>query len=361
LTTKIAFVVNVDYFFHSHRRSLEVKLSEKFQTFVVAGNSDNEFDYPIHRFHVKERVPTVRGCIQFYRIVKSLGRETKLIVVSPVMIFLCHFLLRRRQYIIYNFSGLGFLRSKSNLIRFVIFKLFKSYPVKGSRIFIVQNSDDLVYLAGIFQSKKRFHLNLIEGSGYSHSTTKIKSIQKDPPTIGYVGRIRKDKGILNLLRSVVEFNKNGVKINLVIWGKLDDENRHGFNKEELAEIAANSQFFKGWSDRSDIIYASFDWFCLPSNGEGLSKAAIEAASYGIPLALSNVPGNRDMIDGNGFFFEYNDEDTLLRVLEKIINQPLKEYTDFSERSRHLYESRWTMDSVYNKWLKLLQRHDTSST
>jgi glycosyltransferase involved in cell wall biosynthesis len=116
----------------------------------------------------------------------------------------------------------------------------------------------------------------------------------------------------------------------------------------------------GFSKDKREIFSSFNWFCLPSNGEGLSKAAIEASSFGLPLLLSNVQGNRDMIKDNGFLFEYGDVENLKRVLVDISNLSKEEVQNMSETSKSMFEVNWTLESVYNKWKQLLVKYDTFS-
>lgn len=353
---ELCFIVNIDHFFHSHRRPLQKRLALTFDTSVIAGDSGIQTDYVINEFEIKSRIPTLRGIFQLYQNVRRLDKDTVLIVVTPVMIILCHFLLRKRRKIIYNFSGLGFLRDKSATIRNIIFHSLKIYPVCGKRVFVVQNSDDYEYLNQVLGSKKSFHLELIPGSGYEDENDILHKLDSKEVTIGYVGRVRKDKGVLDLVRAVSQFQKNGYNISLKIWGNLDDESRHGFNTEELEELKSYSQYLKGFSKNKNEIFRSFNWFCLPSNGEGLSKAAIEASSFALPLLLSDVQGNRDMIRGNGFLFEYGDVDNLKKALTDILNLSNEEVDVMSRTSRQIFEKYWTMDAVYSKWIEILTKY-----
>lgn len=330
-------------------------------TSVIAGDSGISTDYHMTKFEVNSRVPTGRGVCQFYKEVGKLDKGTILVIVSPVMIVLSHFLLRKRTNIFYNFSGLGFLRSKSSITRNFIMNLIKYYPVTGNRIFVVQNSDDYKYLNQLFKSKKNLHLEIIEGSGYEAEEETLPKRNFGELTLGYVGRIRKDKGILDLIRAVSQLETEGYDVNLRIWGNLDDSSRHGFSEGELEELNKFSQYFRGFSKDKREIFSSFNWFCLPSNGEGLSKAAIEASSYGIPLLLSNVQGNRDMINGNGLLFEYGDVENLKKVLIEIFHLSECEVQEMSERSRSVFEANWTLESIYNRWKQLLIKYDTPRT
>lgn len=340
---------------------MEQRLSSSFSTSVIAGYSGFMTDYSINTFEVNSRVPTIRGVIQFCKEVKKLESNTILVIVSPAMIILSHFLLRKRKRIIYNFSGLGFLRSKSTFIRNLIIYLIKIYPVFGSRVFVVQNSDDYKYLSQVFKSKKNLNLEIIAGSGYEAVEDYLPASNFTEVTLGYVGRIRKDKGVLDLVRAVAQLEDQGYIINLKVWGDLDDSSRHGFNEIELKELDNFSQYFQGFSQDKKKVFSSFNWFCLPSNGEGLSKAAIEASSFGLPLLLSDVPGNRDMIKNNGFLFEYGNIENLKKVLIDITKLSKQKTKKMSETSRSMYESNWTLETVYEKWKQLLNKYDTLST
>ncbi len=354
---KLCFIVNVDHFFDSHRRILEQRLALTYQTTIIAGHSGFQSDYKIGTFEINSRVPTKRGLFQLYRKVKELDKNTIFVVVTPVMIILCHFLLRTQRKVMYNFSGLGFLRSMSPILRKLILLSIKIYPVSGHRVFVVQNSDDYKYLDQVFGSKHNFHLELIAGSGFPDPKNTFDLFDSEEVTFGYVGRLRKDKGVLDLLRTVAELQKFNNKIHLNVWGELDDEGRHGFSQAELDELKGYNRFLRGFSDDKIEIFSSFNWFCLPSIGEGLSKAAIEASSFGLPLVLTNVQGNRDMIEGNGFFFEYGNRDSLKGVLNKILDLSFEEYKLMSKKSRIMFQTNWTMDSVYNKWNETLMKYE----
>lgn len=357
---EICFIVNVDSFFHSHRRPLERRLASTFKTRIIAGYSGIQTEYNIDTFEVKSRVPTKLGIYQLYKNVKELDRNAIIIVVTPVMIILCHFLLRKRRKVIYNFSGLGFLRSKAPLIRWLIMQSIKMYPISGKRVFIVQNSDDFSFFNRLFASKHNFHLELIAGSGYEDQSFNFNRLDFNEVILGYVGRLRKDKGVLDLLKAVAELQKLNYKINLNVWGELDDENLHGFSQAEIDELKGYNRFLRGFSKNKEEIFSTFNWFCLPSNGEGLSKAAIEASSFGLPLILSNVQGNRDMVKGNGFVFEYGDVENLKKVLIKILKLSVNQIEEMSQISRKMFEDNWTMESIYTKWDEILNKYDTLS-
>ena len=358
---KIVFVVNVDYFFESHRRQLQEKLSEQFATSIVAGHSGKILSDDIDGFDVKSRIPSLRGLYQLKRKLRRKYNDSLPIVVTPVMIFIVHFLITNHGLAYYNFSGLGFLRSMPRFASNLILWTLKLSRFKGKRILVVQNSDDRNYLSSAFNGDNRFELAVIPGSGFKDKHITLTAVHSQRVTIGYAGRIRKDKGILDLIRAVSELRDAGCDLELVIWGKLDDNNRHGFNKSELDFLKKQSHFFKGHTENTVEMFSSFNWFCLPSNGEGLSKSAIEASCFGLPLVMSNVPGNRDMVSGNGYLFEYGNVSSLKLVLKGLIGINPQEYLALSRNSRKMYEATWTMETISHQWIQLINAYDTTSS
>jgi glycosyltransferase involved in cell wall biosynthesis len=358
--SKICFIINVDWFFDSHRRPLQQKLDNKFDCDIIAGDTGYLLDYKVKKFEVSSRIPTLRGLVQLRKILYEYNEDTNFIVVSPIMIFIIHFFFPKLRKVHYNFSGLGFLRSKSSSLQLFLFKAFAFYPINGFRSIVVQNSDDLYFMNRVFQKNKKFIVSLIPGSGFENSYD-IEIQKNDILRLGFVGRVRKDKGILDLIEAVNVLKSQNYQLELYIWGKLDDASRHGFNNSELQILSKNSEYFCGESKDKHEIFTSFDWFCLPSNGEGVSKAAIEAASYKKPLLLSNTPGNRDMIDNNGYLHSFSNVIDLIEKIKLINSADLIEYSKLAKRSHELYIVKWTLQSISKNWLNLIETYDHPRT
>lgn len=86
----------------------------------------------------------------------------------------------------------------------------------------------------------------------------------------------------------------------------------GYNDEKLAGLAQEKGvqlYLPGF--RTDVygILKAADLFAMPSYREGLSKAMMEAMSFGVPIIASRIRGNVDLIeDGkNGLLFPCNDD------------------------------------------------------
>ena len=109
-----------------------------------------------------------------------------------------------------------------------------------------------------------------------------------------VGRLVPEKRQLDLLRAFDRAGLNGWK--LAIVGRIDHKNKYA---DLLASEAARTDnvvmagFQTGDSLRQ--LYAHAGLFVLPSSHEGLPIALLEALSYGLPVLVSDIPSNMEVV------------------------------------------------------------------
>ena len=96
-------------------------------------------------------------------------------------------------------------------------------------------------------------------------------------------------------------------------------------KSEKLKIENNVKFF-GWQDDLDKFYSQADVFLLTSNYEGWGLVAIEAASYGLPIIMTDVGCAGEVIknpsinsgQASGIVIPVGDKDKLVEAMIKII-------------------------------------------
>ena len=132
----------------------------------------------------------------------------------------------------------------------------------------------------------------------------------------YVGGVKELKGIYYLLEAFSKIPKD--KAFLTVVGNYDPSD---------VDIAPYTEFvkFTGMVLHSDIpkLLQKADVFVLPSLGEGFTLAAMEAASCGLPLILSENTGVNDLItDGvQGFTIPIQSVDALVEKIQFFIDHP----------------------------------------
>jgi len=123
-----------------------------------------------------------------------------------------------------------------------------------------------------------------------------KKIPQDAVVFLFLGRLKKDKGLLDLSEAFGIAAERNSKLHLLVIGPDEDSLE--------SEFAALSARFPGrvhragFTDFPEYYMSASDVFCLPSYREGFGTVIIEAASVGLPSIASRIYGITDaVVDG----------------------------------------------------------------
>lgn len=134
-------------------------------------------------------------------------------------------------------------------------------------------------------------------SAHLELTEKL-TISSDSIIILFVGRVTREKGIVELVEAFKLAKRNEQKLQLVIVGPF--ESRLDVLPEEiLFEIKENPSIHHlGFQTNPEFYFAGADIFCLPSYREGFGTVVLEAASSGLCAIGTKIPGLVDsIVDG----------------------------------------------------------------
>ncbi|OGD61714.1 hypothetical protein A3A71_00670 [Candidatus Berkelbacteria bacterium RIFCSPLOWO2_01_FULL_50_28] len=194
----------------------------------------------------------------------------------------------------------------------------------GNRI--MKAADKVVLLhEGLVEDAKRLGLNYtVIHNGLEldkfDAVAAPSDLKKKPGDIwvGYVGRLESVKGWYDL--ATVAMKMVGKRPNLHFFFAGPKE-----KAEEALKAFQHPQIhFLG--SRKDVagLDKMFDIFVMPSLSEGLSNAIMEAMAAGCACLVSNVGGNKILLDKNeGLFFEPGNLGDLETKLLGLINDPVK--------------------------------------
>jgi len=128
----------------------------------------------------------------------------------------------------------------------------------------------------------------------------------------YVGRMKREKGVLDLLDAFRRLRVEHNELHLLLVGP-DEEGL-------LAGDLQDGVHALGYTKNVELYMAAADIICLPSYREGFGSVLIEAASSGLPAVASRVYGITDaVVEGEtGLLHEPGDPDDLTRVIRRVI-------------------------------------------
>ena len=137
----------------------------------------------------------------------------------------------------------------------------------------------------------------------------------------YLGRLNRDKGVLDLARAFAQ--ASNVNPAAELWLVGPDESDFFDQMSALLGNAACQVKRVGFTPEPERFMQAADVFCLPSYREGFGSSVIEAAACGVPALVSRIYGLTDaVVEGQtGWMYEAGNVQELTRILEELLANP----------------------------------------
>jgi glycosyltransferase involved in cell wall biosynthesis len=169
----------------------------------------------------------------------------------------------------------------------------------------------------------------------------------------YLGRLSKDKGILDLANAFSTIENKNVYLLFVgpdEGGFVDQIKR--INVRKLDRIK-----FLGFTKEPERYLACSNVLCLPSYREGFGSVIIEAAAMGIPSIASRIYGIVDATIHNqtGILHRPGDIDGLKLAMDKML-QDQDLYKRLSSGSRRRAIERFDAAIITSEWINFYKSH-----
>lgn len=314
---KICFVVSspmtIVAFLAAHLR----ECSKYFDVHVVANSINRLFldalnlDVTFHYVKIERKINPFSDLVALFNLVRCFNKESFDIVqsVTPkagLLAMLAAF-VSQIPIRVHIFTG-QIWATKKGFWRFVL-KLMDLMIAQSATYILVDSSSQKTFLLKenvIISSKtevlgngsisgvdiKKFRPNQI----IKESIRKEYKIPDEDLVLLYLGRLNRDKGIIDLVKAFIQLSKNNSQIWLMLVGP-DEENIefqiqkiNTFNQARIVRV--------GFTNNPEHFLASADVFCLPSYREGFGTSVIEAAACGVPSVASRIYGLTDaVVDG----------------------------------------------------------------
>lgn len=143
----------------------------------------------------------------------------------------------------------------------------------------------------------------------------LHGIELKDKVVGFVGRITKDKGINELLKSIFSIFDKISDVYLILVGEVENEEK--LDKELWEKAQKDSRIiFCGSTKDTEKYYATMDFLVLPSYREGFGMVVIEAETMQLPVIVTNIPGPTEAMipDKTGLVVRKKDSDDLTKAI-----------------------------------------------
>lgn len=170
------------------------------------------------------------------------------------------------------------------------------------------------------------------------------------------GRRHPQKGIDILLKAVRILHARGMerRFNVAMYGVDYEEYDYRSMASEFG-VMKSVQFFP--FERNILpLYEAADCFLLPSRGEGLSNALLEAMAMELPVIATAVSGNPDVVtdETDGLLIPTESPQALADAMCRVIENRDFAY-QLGKNARHKMESHFSLESIAQRYSEIYGR------
>jgi phosphatidyl-myo-inositol alpha-mannosyltransferase len=310
---KLALVSPYDFAYPGGVTEHVAHLAEQFLAFghevhIVAPSSDDEsepiasVEAPVHRIGRVVSIPAngsvarITLSLRSYLQAKQLLQQQQFDLIhlhEPLMPALPLTVLRHS-----NTTNIGTFHAFRN----TPLTYFYSKPIlrpffRKLHGHITVSSAAREFVGEYFPAEYRVIPNGIDFARFYERLPRLPELSDDRPTVLFVGRLEKRKGLKFLLRAWPSVLERQPDARLVVVGRgrpLEGyrrfARRQGWSPEDVV--------FAGYVPSEDLprYYQACDVFCAPNTGqESFGIVLLEAMAAGAPIVASDIPGYRDVI------------------------------------------------------------------
>jgi glycosyltransferase involved in cell wall biosynthesis len=169
-----------------------------------------------------------------------------------------------------------------------------------------------------------------------------------------IGRLVKDKGIVELLHVFKALQQGNASLRLVLVGEYE-QGLDPLPEDSLHEIRNNPAIVHvNWTDHVEYYMHVADYFVFPSHREGFPNVLLQAGAMGLPVICSNIAGNIDIVSNNetGLVFDKGNETQLLKLLQYALSHP-QHMQEMAGRLQHDIQVNYRQENI---WQNLLEAY-----
>ena len=271
-----------------------------------------------------ERSPFKLANLKAYKALKKLVREEKYDLIychQPVGGVMGRLVAKKFDIpVIYVAHGFHFYKGcpKKNLL----FKAIEHYCARYTTALVTMNEED--YQASLkMKAKNKYKINGIGFDFNKYTNPKVERVEmrktlglSDEFTIVTVAEMIKRKNYGTMLKVIERLKDQNIKFLICGRGEQEESIR-----QQISDLKIENKVeILGYRKDINNIMTASDLFFLPSYQEGLTLSVIEAMNFGLPCAVSDVRGNRDLIEDHkgGIIAEPEDDLMFAKKIKNLI-------------------------------------------
>ena len=363
---KIVLFANTDWFLYNYHLSFAKFLQGKGHEVILLSPHGPYVKELQRAGFVWQEISLSRKGMNPLREIKTIQRLRRIIIhINPDVLH--NFTLKSVLYgslawrgvpgkkIINTITGMGYLFiNGSLLVRMMrtFIKVLLRFTLKGTTVIFLNRDDRQFYLEQKIVDEGQVYL--VNGAGIDTHKFHPAPVPCESFNIIFPARLLRDKGIYEFVEAARMVKKHITQARFILVGSIDEGNPSSVTKEEVETWQRDGVIeWWGWQDDMPPIYQQAFLVCLPSYREGLPTSLLEAASCGVPIITTNVPGCREVVRNgeNGFLIPPRDAKALAESIMVAIDHP-NLLVGMGARGRELMVKRYSQEIVNSETYKI---------
>ncbi|ERH34499.1 hypothetical protein SEQU_10225 [Staphylococcus equorum UMC-CNS-924] len=183
--------------------------------------------------------------------------------------------------------------------------------------------DNYLHISNGIDMDRQFNIELIDPGKTKQLKQKL-NIKSNDIVVSFIGRLVKEKGILDLLESYDKLVSENVKF--IIIGDLPESERDNETVKLISKHRKEENIiFTGQITNINEYLAISDIYCLPSYREGMPRSIIEAMSMKNAVIATDIRGSREEVINNetGYLVPLQASMYIANKIDELVNDKNK--------------------------------------
>lgn len=334
---KLCYVATIPAVVHAFLRGHIQAAAEKYQVTVICNSVDKELLAGLNArliFLPIERKPSPwKDILIFFRLLQLFRLERFEVVHSIMpktgMLAMLTARLANVPVCIHTFTGQVWV-TRHGFRRIFLMQFDKLIGIFATCVLADSPSQrDFLIREGVLAPDKAMVIGMgsvcgVDPARFHADTQAAKAVRselgisQDARVILFVGRLNRDKGMLDLATAFNAIAKLHSDAVLLLVGAEEDV---PFSRiQEICCAERDRLHYVNFTSVPERYMAAADIFCLPSYREGFGMTIIEAAACGVPTVASRIYGITDAMNNGetGLWFPVGNVAALAEALSKLI-------------------------------------------
>lgn len=367
-SAKLLYIVNVDWFFISHRlRIAQAARDAGYEVHIACGLTGREGElraegFTVHPLRMQRGTIDGRGQLRTARDIAAVIRAIRpeivhLVTIKPVLIGGAVARILKVPKVVAAISGLGFVfiaKGAAAAVRRQIISVMYRFALSKQNVRVIfQNKDDRTLISGL-AGVQREQVRMIRGSGVDLERLRPRTLPAGPFCAVLAARLLIDKGVREFVEAARVLRSRRIDARFILAGDLDPHNpaciptqeASAWKREGIVELV-------GHVSDIDNLFAQAHAVVLPSYREGMPLVLLEAAACGRAVITTDVPGCREAIEPGvtGLLVPARQFTGLADAMERLARNRT-ECAEMGRQGRVLAEHAFSIDEVVRRHLQI---------